>query len=251
MKKYLLLLIVLFSSAILLEGFQCASPTMSDAKSAYSKNDYDKALQFLNEELSKNPNNAEAYLLRGQIYYQRGNLTQAADDIAKAQEYAQTPEQKSQANKMINQIWVESYNKGLNYLSNYYQSQNATLLDTALYYFDTGIKIRPEIADFRYYKASVYESLGDTSSALNEYAEYMNILSPEVEFAKSNNIYLGMPYSEVTAKYGVPDEKNIRVLDLQGGIKINSAHFTVNGTDLYVFAQSSPQTSHESYWMEC
>ena len=83
MKKLILALTII----VVLAGFYgCQSPEMTSAKVYLQQKDFPAALQQLKLEIKKNPTNAEAYFLAGQIYGDMDSLEQMIAMFKKAEE---------------------------------------------------------------------------------------------------------------------------------------------------------------------
>lgn len=84
--KRLVIVLSVFSMIFGLVAFECSSSEMNAAKMYMAQNvkNYAKAKEQLNMELSKNPNNDEAYYLLGKIEGTEGNYKEMVNNFAKS-----------------------------------------------------------------------------------------------------------------------------------------------------------------------
>lgn len=203
-KKTFYLIIALLLGAVLFQSFQCASPEMSTAKMAYQNKEYEKALENLKKEISNNPTNEEAYILKTDVLYRMGRFNEATESAFKAKEKITTPPMKMELSNLIFTLWVDAYNKGLFHLNEFNRTREDIYKDSAIVYFNSGIKIRPNMPDFHDFKGRVYESAGDDKNAIKAYMEYIDVIQEELDLAKNNKVYVDMPRNEFLARIGQP-----------------------------------------------
>lgn len=237
MKRILILLVTLLAGAFLFQSFQCSSKNLTTAKVAYSNKDYPKAMDYLQKEIQLNPNNAEAYAILADIYKEQEKWDLAAQNAKKALELAKTEELKARETALIQQIWIECYNKGIN-LFNSYSGSNTQVLDEAIKYFDIGIDLRPHILDFYRFKGMISEIKGDTVKGMEYYNEYVNRMKPEIDIAAQKGFYLEMPREKFLQVIG---EKPINTINkLTEAFDTNFVDiFKIDGKELYVFSNAN------------
>lgn len=202
MKRVLISVVVLLISALIIQGFQCASKEMTTAKMKYEQKDYDAAIENLEIELAKNPTNEEALDLMIRIRMARGELREAAQIILDAESKSTNPKYKDKFPFYKNNLWVESYNQGITLYQKYFNTQDVNYLDSAIAKFDVGAILRPTMNDFYFLMGNCYELKGDTAKFLEQYDKYIKQLDEEINYASSNSIYLNMEISEVLSKIG-------------------------------------------------
>ncbi len=216
MKKIILLSVVTIIFAFLLQGFQCATKEMMTAKTAYKIKDLDRAIEYLQKELAiNNPNNEDALILMIKIRLEQKKYQEAAHIIVDAQKKLKTPKWKDQLPALRNKLWVDAYNGGLAFHRKYMSENNPIYLDSAVYLFDVGMTIRPNILEFHHYKGLFLEMRGDTLSAIKALREYVNITSPALDYALETGFYSSMSPGEVSALVG--ETKTVRIDTLDNG----------------------------------
>lgn len=220
--------------ALILQGFQCSSREMTTAKVAFKNGDYDKALDFAQQELTKNPQSSEAYLLIADVYMMKGNMKKAAEFAVKAEQVPSKDPKLAQRPKMlINKIWVDCYNSGIDNFNRYFSTKNTKFLDSAINYFEVGKSVRPQMLDFYALIGQAYELRGDTLSALSEYTEYANKSKKELDWITSKSVYLTQARGELLAKFGKP--KLTVGISGSAGDSLLTDHYEIEGKDVYFF----------------
>lgn len=234
MKKIIQLTLIAFVGALILQGFQCSSREMTTAKVAFKNGDYDKALDFAQQEITKNPQSDEAYLLIADIYMMKSNLKKAAEFAVKADKIPIKDSKLAQRPKiLINKIWVDCYNSGIDNLNRFYSAKNTKFLDSAINYFEIGKMVRPEMLDFYGLIGQAYELRGDTLSAIAEYTEYANKAKDELNWITSKSIYLTKSRRDMLTEFGKPKLTN--GISGSSGDSLLTDYYEIDGKDVYFF----------------
>lgn len=207
---------------------------MTTAKVAFKNGDYDKAMDFAHQELTKNPQSEEAYLLIADIYMMKGNLKKAAEFAVQADKLPKKDSKLAQRPKLlINKIWVDCYNSGVENLNKYFSTKNDRFLDSAINYFEIGKTVRPEMLDFYAFLGQTYELRGDTLAALSEYTEYANKAKDELDWILSQGVYLNQSRRDLITKFGKP--KLTTGISGSQGDSLLTDFYEIQGKDLYLF----------------
>lgn len=210
MRNIIFTTIIGIAISLLLQGAGCQSSEFSTAKMAVQQKDYDKADQFLQKELAKNPNNAEAYSLLADIKTQKRLYIDAAKALAKANELARQSKDKKQIEKIDMQIliaWQYAYQNSITYYQNYNADKKVENLDSAISLCEAGAIIRPTNVLFPTQWAYFLEIKGDTIAAMQQYKKYSDLMQKEIDFAKEKGILLNMNRDEALSKIGGKIEK--------------------------------------------
>lgn len=233
-KKLIQLTLITIISALILQGFQCSSREMTTAKVAFKNGDYDKAMDFAQQELTKNPQSDEAYMLIADIYMMKGNLKKAAEFAVKADQIQNKDTKLAQRPKLlINKIWVDCYNSGIENFNRYFSTQNKKFLDSAINYFEIGKSVRPEMLDFYGFIGQAYELRGDTLSAISEYMEFINKSKNEIDWITSRGVYLQKPRRDMLTQFGKP--KLTTGISGSSGDSLLTDFYEIDGKDVYFF----------------
>lgn len=224
MKKIIYSLIIIIASGLAIQGFQCSSKEMLDAKTAYERKEYDKAIDNLQRELAKNPKNEEARLYLVRIRMEQGDLREAARIIMDTTKTMTNPKFKDQLPKYKNKLWVESYNKGITSYNQYFSSNEEAQLDSASYYFEIGSILRPTLLDFYFLRGNAFQLKGDTLASLKEFDKYVKGMKEQIEFAYSNKFQIDQNIEEVKSilsletkvRLDTLNENNIQRTDIAG-----------------------------------
>jgi tetratricopeptide (TPR) repeat protein len=219
MKKIIFLAFVTLISALLLQGFQCATKEMMTAKTAYKNKELDRAIEYLQKELGgKNPDNEEALIMMIKIRLEQKMYQEAANIMVDAAKKMKNPKYKDQLPALRNKLWVDSYNEGLAYHKKYMVDYDTSFLDSAVYLFDVGITIRPNILEFHHYKGLFLEMKGDTISAIEALKKYVDIVKPAIDFAQEKGIYSSLSPEEVSLILGTTNIISVDTLGSEGQI---------------------------------
>lgn len=235
MKRAFGLLFFLLIGAIAFQGFQCSSRELTTAKVAFANKDYDKAIDFAQQEITKNPGNGEAYMLIADAYLMKGNVKLAAENAMKADKVIdnKNPQLSQRPKMLLNKIWVESYNNGVDNFNKYFTTKNKKFLDSAINYFDVGKMVRPEMLDFYSLSGQALELRGDSIAAKAEYMAYVDKAKKDIDVLQQNEFYLGISRGDVLRKLGKP-VLNQPLSGLQGDSLLTDL-YQLNGKDLYLF----------------
>ncbi len=174
-KLYSILFILLAGLAF--AGFQCSSTDMTSAKLYISQKNYDKALEALQREVSKNPQNAEGYYLLGNVYGEKEEYDKMIEAYDKSLSISN--EFKSQVEDNKKYYWVNLFNKGVNY---YQKGVNTTnedsskiLFDKSIYMFVYASKLEPDSADTYKNLAFVYLGAGENEKAIEPFQQLIKL----------------------------------------------------------------------------
>ena len=233
MKKFCLLIFWLAIGTVVFQGFQCSSKELTTAKVAYNNKEYDRAIDYAQQEVAKNPTNTEAYLVLAQAYIKKEDWMNAAQAAKKADNQKTTQIPSQQPKMLLFQIWTESYNRGVNNLNKYYSANISRFLDSASYYFNVGKVARPDLTDFYYLMGTVYEAKKDTASAIKEYKQYVDLSKNDIDILQKNSLFIGISRNDVIAKLGKP------VLSTPGNFNgVDSTItdlYSIDNKDLFIF----------------
>ncbi len=233
MKKLFFLILWLSIGTVAFQGFQCTSKELTTAKVAYNNKEYDRAIDYAQQEVAKNPTNTEGYLVLSQAYIKKEDWLNAAKSAKRADELQIGKIPSQQPKLLLFQIWTEAYNRGVNNLNRYYSTNVSRFLDSASYYFNVGKTARPDLLDFYYLAGSVYEAKQDTAAAIQEYSKYVELAKNDIDVFQKNSFYIGTPRNDVIAKLGKPvlstpgnfNEKDSTITDL----------YSIDNKDLFIY----------------
>ncbi|MBN1754952.1 tetratricopeptide repeat protein [bacterium] len=108
MKRYWFLLISILAVLVI----SCGSPYVEGAKVYIQQKEWARAKEQLNQELSINPVNGDAYYLLGQVYAEMDSLQEMAVAFEKALEYK--PELAPEIKRWRESKWAQAFNRGIN-----------------------------------------------------------------------------------------------------------------------------------------
>jgi tetratricopeptide (TPR) repeat protein len=128
--------------------------------------DFDEAISAYTEAIDLNPENGEAYNLRGVAYSRSGDDEQAIDDYTQAINHNHDPLALVYANRAVSYLRQDNYEQGI---------ADAT----------QAIELEPYDAGYYNLRGNIYFNAGDYAQALNDYTEAID-LAPDYDWAYSN-----------------------------------------------------------------
>jgi len=237
LKKYFNLILILLVSTLLMQGFQCASREMTTAKVAYQSKDYEKAIQFAKLEIQKNPNNYEAKLLLADSYIQIQDIINAHDVFKELIDKDTVAIIKERKAGMRNAIWVNAYNQAWNNYNKYSKTKDEEAYTKGIKLAEIGAFYMPRMVDFYIIEGALHELKGVEESAMEAYNKYIENLKPELEFAKTNNIYINFPTEHLVERFGKPS-KITPAINMSGD-SIRTDAYVIKGRTVYFFSDQS------------
>lgn len=110
-RSYSTLLIIMVIGALGLFNFYCASPEMTSARLYVQQEQWSDALQSLESELEHNPDNAEAWFLKGRVLSEMGEFERMLESFDASLELSD--EYKEEIEEMRFNNWVAFINAGI------------------------------------------------------------------------------------------------------------------------------------------
>lgn len=200
---------------------------------AYNQKDLKKATDFLDKELSHNPNNPDALFLLAKIQSSNKNFDGAVKSIAKLEPKFTTKHQKEELALFKYFFAYDCYNNGSNQYNNYLKTKETKYLDSSLVSYSAGIAIKPQVAEFYQAKATAMESKGDTLEAMKTFILFSEMMTPTTDFMVENGLTLGMPQSVLVTKFGKPIKSKI---DSSSREKIVVDKYSVKGKEVFFYS---------------
>lgn len=135
------------------EGCQSSSKEMTSAKMYISQKEYNKALDMLDTEISKNPSNPEAYYMKGNILFDMNRFEEMAAAYRQGAVVGYTPQQKDVVNSRLQNAWGQTMNKAIDEMK---KSEDETGYLKSADIFKKAIEILPDSVTAYYNKAIAY-----------------------------------------------------------------------------------------------
>lgn len=156
MKRYASLFSFLMLAVVLMGADGCASdPNVEGAKLDLRNKDYDRALENLTTALEKNPDNASALDLKGQVLLEQvGNINDLDEHTAKVNEMLESfhrameldPSLSETIEQRLSLAYFNEFTKGIQAFNRGNQNDAPEEFGTAVSYFDIAATIRPDSA---------------------------------------------------------------------------------------------------------
>lgn len=158
MKKTLFLFVLItFTSSLMFMGFQCGSAEMTSAKLYLQRSEWDNAKIQLEKEISKHPENAEAWFMLGRVHFEQKKYQEMFDAFNGSLKVS------NQYQKDINNFklsaWGSNLNKGVDFYNKGIQNQDSSSIyfDEAIGFLKTAIMLVPDsVASYRVLALSYY-----------------------------------------------------------------------------------------------
>ncbi len=173
MKHSKLFVIAFLMLSMFFVGYQCGSTEITSAKLYIQQKNYDKAIEVLQKEITKNPKSDEGYYLLGFVQGEQGDFEGMVDSYDKSLAISKNFEKN--INDSRKYFWAQAYNRGV---SLYQRGVKSGDVDSAKIYYDKSIadfnsalKIEPDSADTYKNLAFVYLSKGDNEAAVQPLKE--------------------------------------------------------------------------------
>lgn len=174
MKHYgLIALTLIFLAALIFTGFQCGSAESTSAKLYMSRKEWASAEKALMKEVEKNPNNAEALYLLGDVRREQGDykgMLSAFEPALKVIKQTKTGQEWEQ--KIIDAkkyVWGQLLNKGVslyNRSTSAPKDSTSVLRQSAIEAYQTALLINPDSAITYQNMAIAHLAMGNTDEEI-------------------------------------------------------------------------------------
>lgn len=176
MKQSKLFVVAFLMLSMLFVGYQCGSTEITSAKLYIQQKNFDKAIDVLQKEVTKNPKSDEGYYLLGYVQGEQGNFNEMVNSYDKSLAISKSFEKN--INDSRKYFWAQAFNRGV---SLYQKGVKAADPDSAKIYYDKSIsdfnsalRIEPDSADTYKNLAFVYLSKGDNEAAIAPLKQLIN-----------------------------------------------------------------------------
>lgn len=168
MKNSKLFVMAFFVLSLIFVGYQCGSTEITSAKLYIQQKNWEKAIDVLQKEITKNPKSDEGFYLLGYVYGEQGNFEDMVKNYDKSLAVSKNFEKNISDSKKY--FWAQAFNRGV---SLYQRGVKSTDTDSAQIFFDksitdfkSAIMIEPDSGDTYKNLAFVYLSKGDNEAAV-------------------------------------------------------------------------------------
>ena len=90
MKNSKLLVIAFLMLSMIFVGYQCGSTEVTSAKLYMQQKNWDKAIEVLQKEITKNPKSVEGYYWLGEVYREKGDMSKMLENFNTSLSYGNT-----------------------------------------------------------------------------------------------------------------------------------------------------------------
>ena len=166
---WLLVTGLLVTLACALPGLTANTSHLETGRQAYTAGKYDEAIAELTAAVTAEPNNAEAFYLRGAAYYGRYNVAYTnSDPNADGEDFYRAATDFTKAIE-LNHNYAEAYDfRGLIFYGLHQP-------DHALADYNEAIRLNANLAEAYYGRGLVYEERGEIQKAIDDYERYLQL----------------------------------------------------------------------------
>lgn len=168
MKQSKLFVIAFLMLSMLFVGYQCGSTEITSAKLYIQQKNYDKAIEVLQKEITKNPKSDEGYYLLGYVQGEQGNFNEMVNSYDKSLAISKNFEKN--INDSRKYFWAQAYNRGVSLYQRGVKSADPdsakVFYDKSIADFNSALNIEPDSGDTYKNLAFVYLSKGDNEAAV-------------------------------------------------------------------------------------
>jgi tetratricopeptide (TPR) repeat protein len=196
MQNSKIVIAALFITGLLISGYQCASTELTSARLYIQQKNYVRALEVLQEDVSKNPKSDEGYFLLGVVYGEMNDMNKMVESFDKSLSIS------GKFTKEISEYrishWSTYFNRGV---SDYKKGTETENIDSAKIYFNssienykTAIMLEPDSANNYRNIAYAYLTAGNLDASIDPLKKLIELEKPEDGYQ-----YLGEIYSTLGA----------------------------------------------------
>ena len=177
MKRLPLFLALLIGGMMLMGADGCSSdPNVEGAKLDLRNKDYDRAMENLDKAIANDPNNAEAWMLKGQVYQEQAFATndieehsRILNEMTAAYEKAREidPEMSEDVQNRINLAYFNEFQRGVQAFQKGQEDESQYM--NAAKYFGNAAMISPDSAGSYVNQAYAYMNAGQTEMAIGPF----------------------------------------------------------------------------------
>jgi len=191
MKKLFSLLMIL-SMVVGFSAFQCSSTELTSAKLYLQQKNYDKAVEALQTEVTKNPKSDEGFYLLGYVLGEQGNVKGMLENFTKSSAISNKFASSISESKKYH--WAQGFNKGValfNRASKAGGTDSANVFfQKAIDSFDSAIMCEPDSADAYKNLAFAYMNMGNQEAAIEPYQKVVKITKSGESYAQLGELLI-------------------------------------------------------------
>ena len=191
MKNSKLIVLGMLIMGLMFLGFQCASTELTSAKLYIQQKNWDKAIETLNTEVTKNPQSDEGYFLLGTVYSEQDNIDKMMESFDKSLAISNKFQKNIEEYKAFQ--WANNFNRGVSLFQRGNKSADADsskmYFDMAIDAYNNAIMLEPDSGETYRNLAFVLLTTGKTEESISPLKKLV-----ELEQAEEGYQYLGEVY---------------------------------------------------------
>ncbi|PIS44455.1 MAG: hypothetical protein COT22_10300, partial [Ignavibacteria bacterium CG08_land_8_20_14_0_20_37_9] len=149
-------------------GFQCSSTEITSAKLYIQQKNWDKAIDALKKEVTKNPKSDEGFYLLGTVYAEKEDMDGMIENYNKSLGVSKKYEKEIKGARKYH--WANFHNRGVAFFNRAAQQTDPdsalVLNNKSVYAFGLAIKLEPDTIDTYKNMAFVYMNMQKYDEAI-------------------------------------------------------------------------------------
>jgi tetratricopeptide (TPR) repeat protein len=247
MKNSKLFVIAFLMLSLIFVGYQCGSTEITSAKLYMQQKNWDKAIEVLQKEVTKNPQSVEGYYLLGEVYREQGDMDKMLQNFNTSLSYGNNFEKDIKEKKYV--AWAAAINKGSALFSRATKTVDpdsiTILLDKSIIELKASTVIEPDSALGYQYLSYAYLTKGDLVSAVDPLNKLIKIEKSldgykflgEIYSTNGANLKAEGKTEESKAEYN----KSIQVLEEGLKVHTNNSELLLRLSNAYIGADRTSE----------
>lgn len=209
MKNSKLIILGVLMMGLMFLGFQCSSTELTSAKLYIQQKNWDKAIETLNTEVTKNPKSDEGYFLLGTVYSEKDDVDKMIESFDKSLAISNKFQKNIEEYKAFQ--WANNFNRGVNL----FQRGNKTAdedsskmyYDMAIDAYNKAITLEPDSGETYRNLAFVYLTTGKTQESVAPLKKLIDLEQAEEGYQYLGEVYYTLGLNSMSS---FKIEKNIQ-----------------------------------------
>lgn len=184
MKRTLIFSLLSLMLVLSLSAFQCSSTELTSAKLYIQQKNYDKAMEVLQKEITKNPKSDEGFYYLGYLHGEKGEYAKMIENFDKSLAISKKFEKNIEDFKRS--YWASSFNKGVAFFN---RATKVTAEDSIKMYYDKAISAFNDAVMIEPDSADTYKNLAFAHLQAGKQEEAASTLEKLLKVRKSADTY--------------------------------------------------------------
>jgi len=200
MKRVNIFTAIVLGAFITFTGFQCSSTELTSAKLYIQQKNWDKAIEALNKEVTKNPKSDEGFYLLGTVHAEKEDMDKMIESYDKSLTISKKYEK--EINNARKYHWANFFNRGVAFFNRAAQQTNrdssVVLYNKSVFAFDQSLKLQPDSIDAHNNIAFIYMNLQKFDEAIPHFMKLIEKQRSPDSYKYVGQIYYNKGVAERT-----------------------------------------------------